>query len=118
MNYMLLIYGDEKRWDSRSPEQRTATLAAYNSYTKALSDAGVLVRGEPLERTATATTVRNVDGKTQVLDGPFAETKEQLGGFYLLDVADADEALRWAARCPGAETGSIEVRPLMVLPVA
>jgi hypothetical protein len=86
--------------------------AAYGAYTEALSKAGVIAGGDRLEGTAAATTVRVANGKTKVLNGPYAETKEQLGGYYLIDVPDLDAALAWAARCPGASFGASEVRPL------
>ena len=117
MQYMLLIYGDERFWANASPEELQSVMSAYNAYTKAIVDAGVFVAGAPLEDTQSATTVRVLDGRTQTIDGPFAETKEQLGGYYLIDVPDADEALRWAARCPGASRGSIEVRPVAQIPM-
>jgi hypothetical protein len=82
------------------------------AYTEAVKSAGVLVGSNRLRPTNTATTVRLADGKTQVLNGPYAETREQLGGYYLIDVPDLDAALSWAARCPGAEYGTIEVRPV------
>jgi hypothetical protein len=88
------------------------TLAAYGAYAEAMKKAGVIVAAERLRPTTAATTVRTVNGKPQVLDGPYAETKEQLAGFYLIDVPDLDAAISWAARCPGAARGSIEVRPI------
>jgi len=88
---------------------------AYMAYTKALQDAKVLVASNRLRPTSAATTLRTVDGQTKVLDGPFAETKEQLGGYYLIDVPDLDAALNWAKRCPGVRHGSIEVRPIWVM---
>ena len=116
MKYTLLIYGDEKWFATASPEELQATMSAYFAYTNALQEAGVYVAGEPLEDTQSSTTVRVLDGKTQTVDGPFAETKEQLGGFYIIDVGNADEALKWAARCPGASRGSVEVRPVAQIP--
>jgi hypothetical protein len=86
--------------------------AAYAAYTEAMQKAGVIRGGERLRPTSEATTVRVKNGKTDVLDGPYADTKEQLGGFYLIDVPDLDAALSWAARCPGASTGTMEVRPI------
>jgi hypothetical protein len=86
--------------------------AAYAAYTQAMQRAGVVRGGERLRPTSEATTVRVNGGKTQVLDGPYAETKEQLGGFYLIEVPDLDAALSWAAKCPGASTGTMEVRPI------
>jgi hypothetical protein len=87
-------------------------MAAYMAYGEALKEAGALLGSNRLRPVATATTVRVVDGKTQVLDGPFADSKEQLGGYYLIDAPDLDAALSWAARCPGASHGIIEVRPI------
>jgi hypothetical protein len=87
-------------------------MGAYQAYTEALRASGAMLGSNRLRETNAATTVRVVDGKTQVLDGPYAETKEQLGGYYLIDVADLDAALSWAARCPGATTGTMEVRPV------
>jgi hypothetical protein len=108
MKYLLLIYGDEKAMQGPNPER----MAAYVAYTEALKHAGVLCGGQRLQPTSTARTVRTRNGRASVLDGPFAETKEVLGGFYLIDVPDLDSALAWAGRCPGATHGSIEVRPL------
>jgi len=114
--YMLLIYDDETLWQRMTEEEMGKSFGEYMAYTQALAEAGVLRGGAPLHPTPTATTVRVRGGKTLTTDGPFAETKEQLGGYYLLDVATLDEALAWAAKCPGAKLGSIEVRPVM--PVA
>jgi hypothetical protein len=100
---------EEDPWRGR---QIGARLAAYGAYTKAISDAGVKIASQRLRPTSTATTVRVQNGKTQVLNGPYAEVKEQLGGFYLIDAPDLDSAISWAARCPGAEDGAIEVRPI------
>ncbi len=111
MEYMLLIYGKEAQMQAPNPER----MAAYVAYTEALKHAGVLRGGNRLKPVASATTVRNANGKASVLDGPFAETKEKLGGYYLIDVPDLDAALAWAARCPGAVHGSIEVRPLWTM---
>ena len=86
--------------------------APYIAYTEALQQAGALVGGERLQPTSSASTVRVANGKTTVLDGPYAETREQLGGFYMIDVPDLDAALSWAARCPGANHGAVEVRPI------
>lgn len=116
MHYLLLIYSEESAASRMSREDGMALMGAYMAYTHALREAGVLISGEPLQPTASATSVRVRNGKTELIDGPFAETKEQLGGYYLIDVADADEALHWAARCPGAEHGTLEVRPIMELP--
>ena len=119
MKYLMLIYSDEKRMDAvrqREPRQGpNQVLAAYAAYTEAMKKAGVYVGGERLQPISAATTVRVDDGKTNVLDGPYAETKEQLGGYYLIDAADLDAALSWAARCPGAAYGAIEVRPIWTM---
>ena len=113
MKYLLTLYGDEKRWADRTPDQAAEIMGAWDAYTKAADDAGVLVAGEGLQPTATATTVRLPEaGDPLVSDGPFAETKEQLGGFYLLDCADLDDALSWAKRIP-MPGGGVEVRPVM-----
>ncbi len=111
MQYMLLIYGNEA-YQPTSEEAARPVLAAYGAYGEALRKAGVLVHSARLRNTDTATSVRVADGKNQVLNGPFAETKEQLGGYYLLELPDMDAALDWAARCPGAAHGAVEVRPI------
>ena len=113
MKYMLLIYGNEAGMASATKESMGQMFAAYGAYTQAMKKAGAFVAGDPLQPSATATTVRVADGKTKVLNGPYAETKEQLGGYYLIDVPDLDSALSWAAKCPGASYGTMEVRPLM-----
>jgi hypothetical protein len=113
MRYLLLIYNEEYDPATVSPEVWQTTTDAYNAFTKECRDRGVMEGGEALQPTTTATTVRIRDGKTLVTDGPFAETKEVLGGYYLLDVKDLDEALELAAMIPGAKDGSIEVRPIM-----
>jgi len=115
MQYILLIYSDEAGCERATQEDIGRTVAAYGAYTEALRQAGVLLASDRLRPTSTATTVRVSGDKTQVLNGPYAETKEQLGGFYLLDVPDLDAALSWAARCPGASRGSIEVRPVWTM---
>ncbi len=112
MQYMLLIYGDEAARGSATKEQMSQMSAAYGAYTEAMKKAGVFKAGDPLEASSTATTVRASNGKTKVLNGPYAETREQLGGYYLIEAADLDAALSWAARCPGAQVGAIEVRPV------
>jgi hypothetical protein len=115
MKYMLLIYGDEAGLQSASKETVGQMMAAYGAYTEAMKKAGIHVDSSRLRPTASGTTVRVANGKTEVLDGPYAETKEQLGGYYMIDVPDLDAALSWAARCPGASHGAIEVRPLWVM---
>jgi hypothetical protein len=112
MQYMLLIYGDEAARANATKEQFGQMYAAYVAYTEAMKKAGVFKAGDPLQPTSTATTVRAPDGKAKLLNGPYAETKEQLGGYYLIEAADLDSALSWAARCPGAQFGAIEVRPI------
>ncbi len=109
MKVLALIYGDESRWDSFDEQQREAVYAKYRAFGEAA--ASRIVDGAELASTRTATTVRVRDGQTVVTDGPFAETKEALGGFYLLDCSSLDEAADVAARIPGAETGAIELRP-------
>jgi len=115
MQYMLAIYGEERAAESMPRERMTEVVNAYMAYTRALQDARVLIASNRLRPTSAATTVRTTDGQTKVLDGPFAETKEQLGGYYLIDVPDLDAALSWAKRCPAARYGSVEVRPIWVM---
>jgi len=115
MEYTLLIYADQAAFETISPAQMKETQAAYHAYTEALQEAGVLRGANRLRPTQTATTVRLRSGKTEVLNGPYAETREQLGGYYLVDVADLDAALAWAARCPGASHGIVEVRPVWAM---
>jgi hypothetical protein len=112
MQYLLSIYADESGWARMTPEQQKQGMSAYMAYTEALKSAGVLVNSNRLRPTSTATTVRTSNGKTQVLDGPYAESKEQLGGYYLIDVPNLDDALSWAARCPGSQHGTVEVRAI------
>jgi hypothetical protein len=112
MQYMLLIYSDEKAAAAMPKADLNKMLPAYEAYTKALQSAGALVAGDRLKTTDSASTIRVRDGKSQVLDGPYAETKEQLGGFYIVEAEDLDAAIDWAARCPGASHGAVEVRPL------
>jgi hypothetical protein len=112
MQYLLMIYGDESAMAAASPDDTGKMVAAYQSYTEAMKAAGVFAAGDRLHPSTAATTVKVADGKTQVLDGPYAETKEQLGGYYIVNVPDLDAALSWAARCPGASAGTMEVRPI------
>jgi hypothetical protein len=120
MNYLLLIYGDEAAMESyganATPEERDAQVKVWYDYGDWLTEKGWYVAGDALQVTSTATTVRAPDGKPVVTDGPFAETKEQLGGYYLLEVANLDEAIEAAARCPGASFGTIELRPVQDFP--
>jgi hypothetical protein len=115
MQYMLLIYDEERAAESVPREQMTEIINAYMAYSQALRDAKMLVGSNRLKPTSAATAVRTTNGQTKVLDGPFAETKEQLGGYYLIDVPDLDAALSWAKRCPGARYGTVEVRPIWVM---
>ena len=115
MKYLLMIYGDEAAMAGVSPSDAEKTTGAYMAYTEAMIKAGAYVGGERLRPTNAATTVRAVNGATKVLNGPYAETREQLGGYYMIDVPDLDQALSWASRCPGASHGSIEVRPIWPL---
>lgn len=112
MQYMLLIYGDEGVWANLPKDELAKGYQAYMDYTAEIAASGCLCGGSELKPVATATTVRVAKGKVVTTDGPFAETKEQLGGYYLIDVPSLDEALKWAAKCPGAWGGSVEVRPL------
>ena len=112
MQYMLTIYASEAGFAKLPKEAVGQAMAAYGAYNEALKKAKVHVAGERLRPVASASSVRVVDGKTKVQDGPYIETKEQIGGFYIIDVPDLDAALKWAAKCPGAQHGAIEVRAL------
>jgi hypothetical protein len=114
VQYMLLIYGDQSSLDNRSEEERGKMYQAYGTFTQELRDSGAMIAGDALEPTQTATTVRVHDDETLTTDGPFAETKEQLGGYYLIEADSLDEAIEWAAKIPGARHGSVEVRPVMI----
>jgi hypothetical protein len=111
MQYMLLVYWNEAAQGAATTEQKAETFAAYSAYAEALRKAGVFLAGHGLQATSTATVVRAPNGKAKVLNGPYAESKEQLGGYFVIDAPDLDSALAWAARCPGAQHGAIEVRP-------
>jgi len=113
MKYILMDYVNEAGWPKLTKAEKEHWLGAYIAYVDAMSKAGVLKGSTGLQPTSAATTVRVANGKTQVLDGPYADSKEQLGGFHIIDVADLDAALAWAARCPTALHGVVEVRPLM-----
>lgn len=112
MQYLLMLYSDESGWANMKPAEQEQAMGAYQAYTEALSKAGVLVGSNRLRPISTATTVRVANGKTQVLNGPYPDSKEQLGGYYLIDVPDLDAAISWSARCPGASHGIVEVRPV------
>jgi hypothetical protein len=113
MQYVLLIYGDQNGWQSMSEDDRGQIFEAYGAFTEELQASGAMKAGDALQPTQTATTVRVRNDETLTTDGPFAETKEQLGGFYIVDAASLDEAIEWAAKIPGARHGSVEVRPVM-----
>src|SRR5271155_1415638 len=108
MQYVLMLYVNEAGWPKLTRAEQEQGIAAYTAYTEALTKAGALKGAGRLQPSSTATTVRIAGGKPQVLDGPFADSKEQLGGYYVIDVGDLDAALSWAARCPAANHGVIE----------
>ena len=112
MQYLFMLYSDESGWNRLSVAEQQAAEAAYTAYTEALSKAGVLIGCNRLQDSDTATTVRVAEGRPIVQDGPYAEAREQIGGYYLVEAPDLDAALAWAARCPGAGHGTIEVRPV------
>src|SRR5947209_15286078 len=112
MEYLLLIYDRESNWSEMSEAERGQMMQDYGAFTEDIRKSGHYKGGNPLQPVATATTVQVRDGKTMTTDGPFAETREQLGGYYLVDAKDLDEAIGLAARIPGARMGSIEVRPI------
>jgi hypothetical protein len=113
MRYLCLIYLDEQADANMSEAEMGAFMEAYGKYTEELQGAGAMLAREALQPTSTATTVQVRNGSTLTTDGPFAETKEQLGGFYMIEAKDLDEAIGWAAKIPSAKGGSIEVRPIM-----
>jgi hypothetical protein len=114
MKFVLLLYGDDSSWAELSAEEMAESMAVWEAFDRELTEAGVFLGGEGLTPTAEATTVRMAGGEVVHTDGPFAETREQLGGFYLLDCKDLDEALGWAAKVPDlAEDGSVEVRAVL-----
>jgi hypothetical protein len=113
MQYVLLIYSNESGWGKLTQAEQEKWMAAYQAFNEAVTQSRVLVEANRFQPSATASTVRVADGKTQVLGGPHAHSKEQLGGYYVIDVPDLDAAISWAARCPGASHGFVEVRPSM-----
>jgi hypothetical protein len=117
MRYMLLIYASEATGPRPGTPEGDQQFQGYMAFTQEVQAAGAMQGGEALMPVATATTVRVRDGKRLTTDGPFAETKEQLGGFYIVDCKDIDEALNWAAKIPGGKQGAIEVRPIMEIPM-
>ena len=112
MQYILMLYVNEAGWPKLTKAEQEQGVAAYTAYTEALKKAGVLAGNNRLQSASAATTVRLANGKPQVLDGPYADSKEQLGGFHIIEVADLDAALSWAARSPTSLHGVVEVRPL------
>jgi hypothetical protein len=114
MKYMILIYGSENEWAAQAPAEMERMMGAYMAYSEALSKAGKMVVGHELQPVATAKTITVRNTSATVVDGPYADTKEQFGGFYLIDVADEAEAIEWAKKCPGSWHGKVELRPCMV----
>jgi hypothetical protein len=112
MKYLLMTYVNENGWTKMTKAEQEQGAAAYMAYGEALKKAGAIVGSNRLQPTSTATTVRITNGKSQVLDGPYVDTKEQLGGYFLIDAPDLDSAISWAARCPAAGHGVVEVRPI------
>ena len=111
-----MLYSQENGWSKLSKTEQEQAMVAYSAYTEALTKSGSFKGSGRLQHTSTATTVHVADGKPQVLDGPYADSKEQLGGYYLIDVPDLDAAISWASRCPAASHGIIEVRPIWAPP--
>ena len=118
MQVMALVYGDASRWDAFSAEERQAVYARYRAFADEAGKAGVMAGGAELASTRDATTVRVRDGESLVTDGPYAEVKEALGGYFVFECESMDEAVEYAARIPGAEHGAVEVRPIYVDPAA
>ena len=116
MKFLILLYADESQFAKLSPEEMNAAMASFASYNAKLAEAGVLAHGEPIRPSHETKTLRMEKGKPVTLDGPFAETKEQLGGYYVLDVKDEAEAVHWASQCPVLYSGVVEVRGLMGRP--
>jgi hypothetical protein len=114
MKYLCLIYDEEKKWANRPKSEGEAIMGEYFAFTEGIRKSGHYLGGDALQPVQTATTVRVRNGKMSTTDGPFAETKEQLGGFYLINARDLNDAIQVASRIPSARTGSIEVRPVMV----
>jgi hypothetical protein len=113
MQYMILIYGDERAWANTPKAAAEQMTAAHMQYAKEMSEKKVMVGGSQLAPSSSATTLRLANGKPVATDGPFAETKEQLGGYYLIECPNLDEAIKWAGRCPSIQGGTIELRPLV-----
>jgi hypothetical protein len=111
MEYMLMLYVNEGGWSKLTDAQKEQGVAAYRAYSEALQKAGALRGGQRLKGSSAATTVRVANGKPQVQDGPYADSKEQVGGYFIIDVPDLDSAISWASRCPAASHGAVELRP-------
>ena len=116
MPYILMTYVNEAGWSKLTKAEQQQGVAAYMAYSEALTKAGVLIGSNRLQGSSAAATVRVVNGQSQVLDGPYADSKEQLGGYFIINVPDLDAAISWAARCPAANHGVVEVRPLWATP--
>ena len=112
MQYLLMAYVDEAGWPKLSKSEQEQGIAAYAAYSEALKTSGAMKGSNRLQPSSVATTVRSTNGKAQVLDGPYVDSKEQLGGYFLIDVPDLDAALSWASRCPAVHHGVVEVRPI------
>ena len=113
MKYLCLIYENEKSWETMPKDQADALLGEYGTFTEDIQKSGHLLGGEALQPTQSATTIRVRNGKISTTDGPFAETKEQLGGYYLIEARDLNDAIKVAAKIPSARHGSVEIRPVM-----
>lgn len=113
MKYILLIYGDERTWASMSQDEMAAVYAGHRAYGEAMRQAGVLETGSELKPVTTATSIRFSQGKPKTVDGPFAETKEQLAGYYVINVDNLEQAIGWAEKMPGMTDGTVEIRPMM-----
>ena len=116
MQYILMLYVDEAGWPKLTPAEQEQGIAAYTAFTQALTKAGALKGSNRLQPSSAATTVRVANGKPQVMDGPYADSKEQLGGYFVIDAPNLDAAISWAARCPAASHGVVEVRPIWGMP--
>src|SRR5260370_8821579 len=115
MKYILMAYVNESGWPKMTKAEQEQGMAAYMAYGEAMTKAGILLGSNRLQPSSTATTVRAANGKSQVLDGPYVDSKEQLGGYFLIDVADLDVAISWASRCPATGPGVVEVRPIWAM---
>ena len=118
MQFILMAYVQEGGWGTMTKEQQEQGYAAYKSFVDAMKNAGAFVSSTRLSPSSNATTLRAKDGKVQVLDGPFADSKEQLGGYFIINVKNLDEAIQWGSRCPATGHGTVEVRPIVEMPAA